>query len=101
MWAGCWPFSLFSVDKDNIIPESVKLAEDGSGDVIVRLYESKKAWTETVFRMDLDAFGVNCLRAAQCDMAEQETEVLSADEGQVALKFGPFEIKTLRLKIRR
>lgn len=98
---GCRPFSLFSVDKDNIIPESVKLAEDGSGDVIVRLYESKKAWTETVFRMDLDAFGVNCLRAAQCDMAEQETEVLSADEGQVALKFGPFEIKTLRLKIRR
>ncbi|MFQ7012704.1 MAG: glycosyl hydrolase-related protein [Clostridia bacterium] len=33
-------FSAFN-EKDNIILESVKSAEDGSGDLILRLYESK------------------------------------------------------------
>ena len=40
-------FSAFNVEKDNVILESVKLAEDGSGDLILRLYESKKAAVST------------------------------------------------------
>ena len=31
---------LFTVDNQALVVEAVKLAEDGSGDVIVRLYES-------------------------------------------------------------
>ncbi|MBQ7887697.1 MAG: alpha-mannosidase, partial [Clostridia bacterium] len=38
--------SLLSVDAPSVIIDTVKLAEDGSGDMIVRLYESKHAATK-------------------------------------------------------
>ena len=37
--------SLFAVDTPNVVIETVKPAEDGSGDVVVRLYESKRMAT--------------------------------------------------------
>ena len=35
-------FSMLSIDQANIILDTMKPAEDGSGDIILRLYESKK-----------------------------------------------------------
>ena len=98
---GCRPFSLFSSDRDNIILESVKLAEDGSGDVIIRMYESKKAGVTAQIRMDFDAFGLSISGAALCDMTEQERETLSVKDKKVSLEFKAFEIKSLRVKLCR
>ncbi len=95
---GCRPFSLASVDKANIILESVKLAEDGSGDMILRLYEAKKAQTEARLTMNLDSFDREIHEVSECNLLEQETGKLVLKGKTVSLNFGPFEVKTIRVK---
>ena len=50
--------------------ETVKLAEDGSGDWILRLYESKKAAVKAAIAMPL----LEGRRAYLCNMLENEEE---------------------------
>ena len=95
---GCRPFSLASVDKANIILESVKLAEDGGGDMILRLYEAKKARTEARLTVNLDSFGMEIHQVSECNLMEQETQKLVLKGKTVSLNFGPFEVKTIRVK---
>lgn len=85
--------SLFSVDQPNVIIETVKLAEDGSGDMIVRLYESMRKHTRCVL---LTALPVS--RVFEADMLEHEGTQLKTDSGRIGLELRPFEIKTVRLK---
>jgi alpha-mannosidase len=82
------------MDNDNIIIDTVKMAEDGSGDIIVRLYESKKAAVSTKLHA---AFG-DSFKAYACDMLENVQEELPVADGAVDLSFRAFEIKTIRLK---
>ena len=89
-------FSLLSIDRPNIILDTLKPAEDGSGDRILRLYESKKAAVNAKVRLSpelLPAAG----SVYACDMLENVTEELPASEGTLALSFRPFEIKTIRI----
>ena len=87
-------FSAFGVEKDNVILESVKLAEDGSGDLILRLYEAKKAAVNTkVFT------ALNVAQAWTCDMLEKKEAEVAVEDNTVSLDFRAFEIKTLRLKL--
>ena len=86
------PFSMMSVDAPNVIVDTVKAAEDGSGDVIVRLYESKHASCDAHLDIRLPFASVSA-----CDMLENPIETLEAGDGRVALSFRSFEIKTLRL----
>lgn len=85
--------SLMQVDAPNIIIDTVKAAEDGSGDVIVRLYESKHAITDAVLHLALP-----CGQAALCDMLENIQQVLPVEDGRIALSFHGFEVKTLRIR---
>lgn len=85
--------SLMQLDVPNIIVDTVKSAEDGSGDVIVRLYECKHAMTDAVLSLNMP-----CTHAALCDMLENEQQTLAADEGKIALHFRGFEVKTLRIR---
>ncbi len=85
-------FSLMQVDTPNVIIDTVKAAEDGSGDVIVRLYECKHAATDAVLTLNLPV-----RRAALCDMLENEQEALPLEYGRIALSFRGFEVKTLRI----
>lgn len=86
-------FGGFASDRDNVLPETVKMAEDGSKDVIVRIYEAKKAAvTATLF--------MPCFENARvylCDMLENTRQEVSVEQGRVKLDFGAFEIKTLRI----
>lgn len=84
-------FSLASVDKENIVIEVVKAAEDGQG-TIVRMYECFNQRTKAVLTLGRP-FG----RAAECDMMENEEKNLTANDGRVELSFKPFEIKTVKL----
>ena len=86
--------SLFRVDAPNIILDTVKPAEDGSGDIILRLYESKKC--DTAFTL---AASLPVTYAALCDMLENpETELTPGAD--LPLHVTPFEVITLRLKVK-
>jgi len=85
-------FSAVTVDRENVILETMKPAEDGSGDIILRLYESKMAAVEAQVRLQSGAG-----RAYLCDMLENVLEDLKIEDGKVILAFRPFEIKTIRL----
>ena len=90
---GALDASYLSVDNDNIIIDTVKMAEDGSGDIIVRLYESKKAAVSA----KLSSAFTKKFKAYSCDMLENKEEALKVSGGSVALDFKAFEIKTVRL----
>ncbi len=89
---GCRDFSLLSVEKDNIILDTMKPAEDGSGDLILRFYESKKAACTTTVNLAMDG-----VRAYICDMLENRQQELPAADGELELAFRAFEVKTVRL----
>lgn len=86
--------SLFRTDAGNIIIDTVKPAEDGSGDVIIRLYESIHTMTRCTLNTTLPI-----KTAVQTDMLENSECDLSIDDGNIHLDFRPFEIKTLRLSL--
>ncbi len=86
-------FSLAWTDAPNVLIDTVKPAEDGSGDLVLRLYESAHA--DTSFRLCL---GLPAREIRRCDMLENEQEALSMQSGCVDLHARPFEIITLRVK---
>jgi len=86
--------SLFAVDAPNVVIETVKPAEDGSGDVIVRLYEAKRTATRCTLSTTLPVSG-----AAQTDMLENVQAALECEEGKIGLDFRAFEVKTVRLTL--
>jgi len=88
---GALDMSFMSVDKENIIIDTIKMAEDGSGDIIVRLYESKKATVDATVRVALPSY-----KAYLTDMLENVKEDLHFTENGVALTFHAFEVKTIR-----
>ncbi len=88
----CESFSAFFVDESNVFIDTVKPAEDGSGDIILRLYESKKADTNCVLGINVPVGKV-----WQCDMLENKIAELPLEEDCVKLHFGTFEVKTLRI----
>ena len=87
----CEPFSAFSVDAPNVLIDTVKPAEDGSGDLILRLYEAKRADTACRLLLRIPAES-----ASLCDLLENELE--PADPQNLLLHFHPFEIKTVRIR---
>ncbi len=86
--------SIFSLDANNIIIETVKPAEDGSRDLILRLYESKRSLTNCLLSTSLPVQNVT-----ETDMLERFQKSLPVKKGKIILKFRPFEIKTLRLSM--
>ena len=88
----CAPFSAFTVDAPNVFIDTVKPAEDGSGDLVLRLYEAKRAET----RCSL-AFHLPVDRLWECDMLEEPLAELPLDGETAHLSFHTFEVKTLRI----
>ena len=86
-------FSAFSVDAENVFIDTVKPAEDGSGDLILRVYEAKKADTSCRLRL-----GVPFRKVWDCDMLENKLQQLSPEGQTLPLHFHTFEVKTLRLE---
>ncbi|MCI3223761.1 glycoside hydrolase family 38 C-terminal domain-containing protein [Streptomyces sp. NP-1717] len=87
--------SLVEIDTTDVVVESVKLADDRSGDVMVRLYE---ACGGTV-RARLSA-GFPLAAVFECDLLERPERELAhpSAEGTVDLRFRPFQIRTVRLQ---
>lgn len=87
--------SLFGVDAPNVVIETVKPAEDGTSDIIVRLYEASRSATQCTLTTTLPI-----VKAVATDMLEETVlEELASEDGATALTFRPFEIKTVRLRV--
>jgi len=84
--------SVLATDAPGVVVEAVKRAADGSGDVIIRLYEAHGTAESCTLMIDLPA-----TEASETDMLERNGRPLRMTDGAVALAFRPFEIKTLRL----
>ncbi|RKO25971.1 alpha-mannosidase [Pseudarthrobacter phenanthrenivorans] len=84
---------LFSVTNPALVVEAVKLAEDGSGDVIVRLYES--LGQRSAGRLSGN-FPVR--RVTSVDLLERPVEAPGVDAGAdgATLLLRPFQLVTLR-----
>ena len=90
----CPSFSAFGIDAENVFIDTVKPAEDGSGDLILRLYEAKRADTACTLRINFPVRSVSL-----CDMLENETETLTYNSAEgIPLRFHTFEVKTLRVR---
>lgn len=90
----CTTFRAFATDHANVIVDTVKPADDGSGDLVIRLYESKKA--DTFFRL-LSDLPVEAL--VPCNLLE---EPLAAPlVPGVRLHLRPFEVSTYRVQLRK
>lgn len=85
---------LFTVGNAALVIEAVKLAEDGSGDVIVRLYESLGQRSAGLLTANFPV-----AKAYATDLLERPVEapgVAPAGDGGVTLALRPFQLVTLR-----
>jgi alpha-mannosidase len=88
-------FSLISVDKDNVIIDTLKMAED-SEDMIVRMYEAYNSRCNFTLTSDL-----NIEKAFLSDLMENELQELSIVDNKITLPIKNFEIITLKLKLKK
>ncbi|MFI9723412.1 alpha-mannosidase [Streptomyces sp. NPDC052396] len=84
---------LVRVDNDALVVSAVKLADDGSGDVVVRLYESLGGRARGVLSP-----GFAMASAGVCDLLERPLSPAEPIDGELRLVLRPFEILTLRLR---
>jgi alpha-mannosidase len=84
--------SFASVDRDNIIIETVKPCEDNEKAYIMRMYDAEGTYTRAVLSLGRDA-----KRVSLTNMLEETVEVLPA-VNKVELEFRPFEIKTIKVE---
>jgi len=86
---------LFTVSGKAIVVEAVKLAEDGSGDVIVRLYESLGERSRGVVAANFESRSVQPV-----DLLERPVDApgVSAGTDSAALTLRPFQLVTLRFR---
>jgi alpha-mannosidase len=85
---------LVVVDNPDVVIEAVKLADDQSGDVIVRLYESAGGRARTRLTT-----GFPLASAERTDLLERRLESCEIGGNAILLQLRPFEILTLRLGV--
>ncbi|MFI6080765.1 alpha-mannosidase [Streptomyces sp. NPDC051217] len=83
---------LMAVDGPDVVVEAVKLADDRSGDVVVRLYESRGGRARTTLTAGFPVTAVH-----ETDLLEDTLNVLAYSRRSVELTLRPFQILTLRL----
>jgi alpha-mannosidase len=83
--------SLFRVDSDHAILDTVKKAE-ADGSIILRFYEAHNKRGRVSVSTDLP------VRAAhECDLLEREIGKVDVREGVISFDIAPFEIKTIQV----
>ncbi|MFK0019020.1 alpha-mannosidase [Streptomyces sp. NPDC090798] len=83
-----------SVDGEGVTIEAVKLADDASGDVVVRLYESRGGRGTGTLRTGFPLAG-----AQVTDLLERPLTTADTEGNAVAVALRPFEVRTLRLAV--
>ncbi|CAM2953979.1 glycoside hydrolase family 38 C-terminal domain-containing protein [Actinomyces slackii] len=99
---------LVEVEGLGVVVEAVKLAEDRSGDVIVRLYESRGARTRATLSAGFPVEGIEAVdllerpdqgAGAQLEAGDGQSAGDAGDAGDsVSFELRPFQILSLRLR---
>ncbi|MGV9249890.1 alpha-mannosidase [Streptomyces sp. NPDC003697] len=87
---------LVTVDDDAVVVTAVKLADDGGGDVVVRLHEAHGGRARATLTAGFEVADV-----LVTDLLERPLPDVTAPErdgGRIALRLRPFELVTLRLR---
>lgn len=84
--------SFVKVDQPNIIIETVKKAEDGSG-IIIRLYESENALTKAAITFDKNEI----VSLEECNLIEETIEKIKTNKHSFQFAIKPYEIKTYKV----
>jgi alpha-mannosidase len=86
--------SFLAVDAEHVVLETVKRAEDDDG-VVLRLYESSGAAAKARVTLSLAVEA-----AEETDLMEGNGRRLAVRDDSFTLSFGPFEIKTVKVRLR-
>lgn len=84
--------SIFKTNCDNIIIDTVKMAEDGSNDIIIRMYEAYNIYTKCKLAVNLDFKS-----AVITDMMEKNLYDAEIEDRDIKLSVKGFEVVTVRL----
>ena len=91
---------LVCVESDGVLVESVKMAEDRSGELIVRLYEALGSAEKATVKLKRAWNDVREVGLVEVENANVPKAVLSSDQSEsVDLKMHPFQVVTLRFKL--
>lgn len=83
--------SFASIDKRNIMLETIKEAEDGDG-VIIRFYEYENALTKAHVKL-----GLNPSSITECNLIEENEQEIPIVENGFDFEIKPYEIKTYKI----
>ena len=87
-------YSFISCDADNVVIETVKVAEDSDA-IIVRAYETWNSKISTTFKL---CGAIKEL--SECNLLEEEDVAMPFEGDTFAATFKPFEIKTFKIKFK-
>ena len=86
---------LFTIDDDAVTASAIKLADDGSGDVVLRVYETNGGRASALITPNFGFSGFEI-----CDLLERpitrEAVHVAADNEGLRLRLRPFQLVTLR-----
>lgn len=85
-----------SVDRDAVVVTAVKLADDGSGDVVVRFHEAHGGRAKATLTVGFAFDAVEVVDLLERPMDDAAAPEWDGDRIQLALR--PFELRTLRLR---
>lgn len=86
------PYSLVSVDRPNVILETVKKAEDGDG-IVIRMYESENALTKAKLTVN-----TSFEKAFVCNLLEEVEEEAPVSGNVIDVALKPYEVVTVVLR---
>jgi alpha-mannosidase len=87
---------LLRVDHPGVLVETVKLADDRSGELVIRLYEAEG--TRSRARVELDP---GLTQAQLCDLLERPTgqDLADVDQSGFTVELRPFQLVTVRCRM--
>jgi alpha-mannosidase len=85
--------SMAALDKDNVIIEVIKKAEENDS-VILRMYEYQNKRTKVTCQMFR-----NIQTVEECDMLENVIATVASEHNEFNFEIKPYEIKTFKLKL--
>lgn len=88
---------LVEVEGTGVVVEAIKLAEDHSGDLIVRLYESLGARTRATVTAGFEATSVVATDLLEREIDDVALTTTAQDQLTTSFQMRPFQIVTLRI----
>ena len=84
--------SFASVDKKNVVIDTVKKTEDGNN-IIVRIYEAYGQRGNVAL-----TFGYNPTSVLECNLMEEADQALDVNGNSISIHIKPYEIRTFKVK---